>query len=375
MMYNPMMMKQPMMTKADGDGAGDFSTGGASFTGGAGGGDSIGDAGFGSGPVNGGSNMPNPIQGGLGSFLNGLGSAVTNQLGNFSGVLSNPMLIPSLTAAMQQFHQAHQYTDMAEGYAHQLDPFGQQRPAYQQMLLDAYQNPAKVLQNPAYQAMKTQGLNDVGRSQAAQGYLGSGNMMQALEDYSSSKDLSYLNQIQQSLQTPAGANIGPQSAAAMLSQGLAGRMGAENNAVGNLMVPFLAQNEQNRGTNVTVNNGAGNPNGQNPFGGASAQQILSNPALRAMLPAAMQSWSPTQLAQWMQYNQPLTNGSLGNWLTGDQGGDGTSDGIDNGNIMLPPVDDGSGITDMGGSYNWQIPENDFSNIDWGDIFDFGGGGG
>lgn len=184
----------------------------------------------------------------LANFLTGSGSENLGGLGNINTM--GALLPAAISTALLQWRQSQQYPQMAERYAQQLDPFASQRAGYQTNLQDAINNPASVLSNPAYQAFKQQGLDSVGRAQAARGYMGSGNMLQSLQDYSNTQDLNYLNNRIQQLTPLTGAQFGPGAAAGILGMGLQGMMGSQNAALGSLFYPFGA-------SNVNVSNGGG----------------------------------------------------------------------------------------------------------------------
>lgn len=82
-----------------------------------------------------------------------------------------------------------------------MDPFGPQRAQYQQQLSALMANPSSISNTPGYKA----GLDAVERKMASQGYIGSGNMMAALQEYGGN----VYNQEANRLAMLAGANIGP----------------------------------------------------------------------------------------------------------------------------------------------------------------------
>ena len=170
--------------------------------------------------------------------------------------LSQASVIPALATAYQQWRQSRQYTDMAERYAQQLDPFGSQRGQYQTMLADTYKNPSQFLNDPVYQQELKHGLDSVARTGASKGYMGSGNMATALEDYAHTSDEGFLQNLRSGLMPLTGAQFGPASAASMLQTGLLGRMGSENAALGSLMFPFGASQGGNNSNSGGSNGGS-----------------------------------------------------------------------------------------------------------------------
>ena len=99
------------------------------------------------------------------------------------------------------------------------DPFAGQRGQYQEQLSRLASDPSYITQLPGYQA----GLQAIERSMAANGYLGSGNMMLALQDYGGK---AYSDEFAR-LSSLAGAGISPMpdnsraQGLEMLSRGLA----------------------------------------------------------------------------------------------------------------------------------------------------------
>lgn len=120
----------------------------------------------------------------------------------------------------------------AQRVAAQSDPFAPYRSQYAQQLQDLESNPSSVANTPGY----TAGLQAVQRSMAANGYMGSGNMMAALQKYGGDF---YQNQVSQ-LATLAGAGATPGAgsvpAANLESQSLAS-MGYGLNQLNNALAP------------------------------------------------------------------------------------------------------------------------------------------
>lgn len=83
------------------------------------------------------------------------------------------------------------------------DPFASQRAQYQQQLAQLASDPSQITKDPAYAA----GLQAIQRTMAAQGYLGSGNMMTELLNYGGN----FYNQSVNRLAGLAGANLSPVS--------------------------------------------------------------------------------------------------------------------------------------------------------------------
>jgi len=85
----------------------------------------------------------------------------------------------SIGSGLYGMRQAQQTRQLAEKAAGIQDPFMGERAKYASELSSLYADPLRVERLPGYKA----GLSAVERKMASQGYLGSGNMMLALQDY------------------------------------------------------------------------------------------------------------------------------------------------------------------------------------------------
>lgn len=99
------------------------------------------------------------------------------------------------------------------------DPFASQRGQYQTMLSNLINDPSSVTQTPGYQFNYQQGLNSLTGSEAAGGYLNSGNRMTAAEQYGQNYATSQYNSQASLLSQLAGGNIGSPSTAGTILQG------------------------------------------------------------------------------------------------------------------------------------------------------------
>lgn len=118
------------------------------------------------------------------------------------GFLSNIMNIGS---GLHGMYQSNKMMDLAKQAAQMQDPFGAQRPQYQQKLSALYADPSSITTMPGYQA----GLDAVERKMASQGYLGSGNMMAALQKYGGDffdKEVARLSALSGAQFAPTGGN-------------------------------------------------------------------------------------------------------------------------------------------------------------------------
>jgi hypothetical protein len=319
--------------------------------------------------------MPNDggTSGGNGGGFN-LGNAFStigqNAMNTITNGLSNPDLIPAMGAAWNSYNNAGRYQSEAERYASQLDPFGQQRGQYQDRLAQSYKDPTSILNDPGHKAEQSMQMDNIMRKLGAGGG-SSSNMGVALGDYVTNSDAQYLSQERASLGNLAGAQFGPGAAAHMLETGLTSSMNARNQAMNALMYPF--GNKNGGGTTINNNNGS-NGKPQGPGSGPPGDPNFANQAANMLknpnsLPEAMRSWSPSQLASWLQYNNPLGNDSQGNWLT--TGGNGV--GATGGQQGDMGMDGGGDQWTWRGDPNYD-PENSQGWMDNG-TFDQNGGGG
>lgn len=119
--------------------------------------------------------------------------------------------------------------------ARTADPFASQRAQYQQQLAALQANPASVTQSPGYQAQLEQGLQALQRTQAAQGFLGSGNAQQQNAQYAMQLQNQYYQQQLQNLMQLSGANIqGSPTAGSIQAGGAANYMGGQAQNLANM---------------------------------------------------------------------------------------------------------------------------------------------
>jgi len=111
---------------------------------------------------------------GIKTFSGAAGTA-NSLLGN-GGLLSS---LYNIGTGLYGMNQADDMMDFAEELRKQSDPFASERDYYKGKLRSLYDNPASLVETPGYKA----GEQAVTRSMAANGYLGSGNMMTELFDY------------------------------------------------------------------------------------------------------------------------------------------------------------------------------------------------
>lgn len=195
------------------------------------------------------------------SVMDAIGQFGNNLVQGISNGLSNPMLIPSLTAAYNQYQDSDRYMDYGRQAAGMASPVTtDQRQAQNQRYLDLQNNPNAHLNNsPSYQAALSQGLDAVQRKQLAGGYAGSGNMMTALSDHAGKTAAQFIDQDMQRLRKDAGYDFNPAHAASLFMQGVDSSINSRNAALDALMFPFAPQP-------TTINNNTGG-GGQNGGGG------------------------------------------------------------------------------------------------------------
>lgn len=134
--------------------------------------------------------------------------------GGASGTGGSSLLqtLLSLGSGIYGLSQANSLQNLGKTAIAQSDPFGSQRPQYQQQLASLMANPSSALSDPGYTAARDQGLQAVSRTMAGQGYLGSGNEAIALDQYGTSFANNYITQQEQLLSQLAGSNIAPNPA-------------------------------------------------------------------------------------------------------------------------------------------------------------------
>lgn len=182
-------------------------------------------------------------QGG-GGFLDGL----LNMFPGSSG--SNPaagMMVPSWLAALKQWQNAGKYRETAQEASKYGDPFGQaNRNRAQQMLWQTYDDPTAFLNDPGHLARTKFGQDRIAAQNASKGYLGSGNMTADMMEFQSNLDAQHLDNERARLTPLTGAQFNPAAAGEMLLRGNDQAIESENNALDNLMMPFLMNMGQNR---------------------------------------------------------------------------------------------------------------------------------
>lgn len=139
----------------------------------------------------------------------------------------------NIGSGLYGMYQGDQLRKNSQRWASQADPFGPYRAGFGAQLQSLVQNPSSLTSTPGYQA----GLDAVTRNMAAQGYLGSGNMMAALAKYGENA----YNQQAQLLASLAGANFNPANAGQLAQGGDIAGAQLTGNALNRLgMAAYLA---------------------------------------------------------------------------------------------------------------------------------------
>lgn len=187
-----------------------------------------------------------------------------------SGDMSSALMIPAFAAAYKQWQDSGKYMDTAREAMQYGDPFGQaNRSKYQQMLSDSYTNPDAVLQDPGHQAVINNGMGAISRTNAAKGYLGSGNMMADLGKYVTDENNTFLSDYRKNLMPLTGYQFDPSQAGKFLMQGQQQAIDSQNAALGDMFLPFLnkaATNNINNQSTGGQGGGTTKPGGERDLG-------------------------------------------------------------------------------------------------------------
>lgn len=190
-----------------------------------------------------------------GSAASGLIQALTS--GGGQGVVNPAMIAAALGTAYNHYRDSDRYTDMAERYASQLDPFGAQRPYYQDRLRALTEDPQKFLENdPGYNSLLRLTVDPAMSKMRAKGYGNSGNILSELTKLSGDVANKYLGEEKNRLLQAGGAQFGPGAAAGLLSTGLQGSINSRNAALGDIFSILGLQNRSSY-NNQGTNNGSG----------------------------------------------------------------------------------------------------------------------
>ncbi len=190
----------------------------------------------------------------------------------------DPMLLAAgLATAYNHYKDSDRYVTMAEKYADQMDPFGKQRPMYQDQLARLMSNPEEYLKNdPAYKSMLRLGVDPAMSKMRARGYGNSGNILSELTRLSGDVTNKYVGDLRKDLGGFAGANIGPGAAASLLSTGMQGSINSRNQALGDIFAGIMASG--GTGSNSTISSIINAiTNAFKPSGGTKPPAIITDP--------------------------------------------------------------------------------------------------
>lgn len=133
-------------------------------------------------------------------------------------------LIAPVGQAALDLYQSGKREDVANTSAGLADPFASQRGQYQTQLSNLMKDPSLINNDPSYQFRLKSGQDALERSNAAKGYLGSGNMLIDLQQYGQrAASDEYNNQIKR-LSELAGAQFGPGTAGTNYQTGMNGSL-------------------------------------------------------------------------------------------------------------------------------------------------------
>jgi hypothetical protein len=142
-----------------------------------------------------------------------------------------------------------QLVSQMDKYQQAADPFGAQRPYYQDELKKAYMDPTAIYGSDEYQSLKKIFEEGIRRRDAAQGRRNSNEFPRAIE--LQDHFMKYLGDYRKGLNAPAGVDINPNGLfGSMLNnfqQGQQGRLsalGSIPNAIGSIFDPYQNQKEQ-----------------------------------------------------------------------------------------------------------------------------------
>lgn len=141
---------------------------------------------------------------------NSSGSNPLTQIGQFGG---------SLLEYLQSKGVGKDLASALASATERGDPFGSQRPFYQNELKNSYSDPNYFNNSPVFKGMRDTIINDVGRTMSAQGYSGSPNTLYEIADRLQKTGMNYATQFQGQLAQNAGAGISPGTSATIQAQG------------------------------------------------------------------------------------------------------------------------------------------------------------
>lgn len=151
----------------------------------------------------------------------GGGNSVWQQLGDALGF--DPSTVAALSGIgsfggsllewLQSSQNSKALQDMLNRASAQGDPFGSQRPFYQDMLKQSYTDPNFFSNNAVFKGLNDVAMSDAQRVAAARGYNNSSNVLYDVADRVQKTGMNYANQFQGQLGQLAGGGISPATSA------------------------------------------------------------------------------------------------------------------------------------------------------------------
>jgi hypothetical protein len=249
---------------------------------------------------------------GLGDIYSWLSNLGGGALG-MTDPMSSAMLLPAWTSAYNQWQDADRYRESADRAIDAGRPYRDGN-YYADRLKSLTEDPNAYLENsPDYQAALKQGLGGVERSNAAQGYMGSGNMLTALNDYGQMTAAKYLDQDRKSLMEMAKQN--PRSGDWVIEADK-NSINSRNQALDAMFLPFLMQQQAKNGNN---------PNGSNPLGNIPIDPASIVKAINAGGAGAMEAISKA-IDAGMRFIKGDDGSTIDLWAAARAGGQGGEPG-------------------------------------------------
>jgi hypothetical protein len=154
---------------------------------------------------------------------------------NAGNVKSALGVIPSIAEYFSSRDAGNTMERATDEAARRADPFASERPAYMMMLREMMTNPNYMMQDPSYNFRVRQGQDALERSNAARGYLGSGNMNLDLTRYGQDMGSQEYEKQFGRLSSLAGVNAGsPAAAGQAYGQGMTNVAGQNQQTSGSL---------------------------------------------------------------------------------------------------------------------------------------------
>jgi len=144
----------------------------------------------------------------------------------------------SLLEWLQSKDNADELQKALTAAADRGDPFGSQRPFYQNMLKESYTDPNFWKNNAVFKGLSDVASSDAQRVAAARGFNNSSNVLYDVADRIQKTGMNYATNFQEQLAQNAGAGFSPGTSASIAAQGANQVMGANqqsNGALGNVI--------------------------------------------------------------------------------------------------------------------------------------------